>query len=142
METKVPFITYYKAYKKDNNILNKDTWNGLNSKNLNSFKRVIKKINRNLHEGNEDVALYTKKVTMSFEKNDICYTNLRSFLNLKDKFVNKESFILAKNKTASDFENWVKTQNEDKPLELLNLKIEEIQNNLNDLKELLKDFDL
>ena len=142
METKVPFITYYKAYKKDNNILNKDTWNGLNSKNLNSFKRVIKKINRNLHEGNEDVALYTKKVTMSFEKNDICYTNLRSFLNLKDEFINKESFILAKNKTASDFENWVKTQNEDKPLELLNLKIEEIQNNLNDLKELLKDFDL
>ena len=116
--------------------------NNLNKKNLNAYKLIISRINRNLHEGNEDVAFYTKKATLSFENSEMSFTNLRSFLNLRDQFVNQESFKLAKTKTSMEFENWVKTQNEDKPLELLNLKIEEIQNNLNDLKELLKDFDL
>ena len=142
MQDKIPFITYYKAYKKDNNILNKDVWNNLNKKNLNAYKLIISRINRNLHEGNEDVAFYTKKATLSFENSEMSFTNLRSFLNLRDQFVNQESFKLAKTKTSIEFENWVKTQNEDKPIELLNLKIEEIENNLNDLKELLKGFDL
>lgn len=142
MQIKTPFILYYEDYKKDNSILNENVYKDLNKSNLNSYKRIINRINRNLHEGNENVAVYTKKATISFEKHEMSFTNLRSFLNLKDEFVNEESFKLAKNKTSTEFENWVRTQNEDKPLELLNLKIQEIENNLNDLKQLLKDFDL
>jgi|11_taG_2_1085331.scaffolds.fasta_scaffold00055_21 hypothetical protein len=142
MQIKTPFIVYYEDYKKDNNILNENIYKNLNKSNLNSYKRIINRINRNLHEGNEHVAHYTKKAIISFEKSEICFTNLRSFLTLKDQFVNEQSFNLAKIKTASEFEDWVRNQNEDKPLELLNLKIQEIQHNLNGLKELLKSFDL